>query len=107
MSKIDYTLKVAGVSFYQDAILKLYKSNKEFNPQKLKLVREPTNPFDKNAIQVVYGDEKLGYIPKLYSKTFADKMDNGRVLELEFIAWNVPSSEYVRNVGITIRVKEI
>jgi HIRAN domain len=39
------------------------------------LVREPTNGFDPNAVQVWVDDKHVGYIPKRENQTLAKTMD--------------------------------
>ena len=43
----------------------------------LKLVREPDNQFDKNAVQVWHKEEMVGFIPAHTAVTLASEMDNG------------------------------
>jgi HIRAN domain len=47
------------------------------NQQSLTLRREPTNPADKNAILVMYGQYALGYLPRGLASSIAPMMDNG------------------------------
>lgn len=79
------SIKVAGTSFYQDAIESLGTPNDDystpkkvfietfgegekvfeydFNPD-IELIPEPTNEHDKNAIRVEADDELIGYVPR-------------------------------------------
>jgi hypothetical protein len=41
----------------------------------LKLIREPTNKFDANAIAVYCGDQRVGYIPSKQNKVLAGFID--------------------------------
>lgn len=44
---------------------------------KLKLIPEPENPYDKYAIKVVYGDNfQIGYIPREYSKLISEYLES-------------------------------
>lgn len=49
---------------------------------KVELVPEPTNEFDKNAIKVCLADADhqvhLGYVPKFYSKELSDLLKSGK-----------------------------
>lgn len=64
--KRDYYLRfsIAGFSYYEGVIafrkLKIGK--------KLILKREPTNTYDKHAIEIYFKDLKLGYVPKHESR---------------------------------------
>lgn len=54
---------------------------RELEPgQKLKLLREPENPYDKRAILVMNGDKKLGYLPRRLNGIFCRLMDAGKYL---------------------------
>ena len=54
------TFYIAGFRYYDGAlVLDKLKPGK-----KLKLVPEPDNPYDPNAMQVCYKKTKLGYIPR-------------------------------------------
>ena len=48
--------------------------------QKLTLLREPDNAYDKRAILVMDGDVKLGYIPRKLNGIFSRLMDAGKYL---------------------------
>jgi hypothetical protein len=79
------------------------------------LVREPNNPFGRNAIQVrriVYSDvldkprlgEQLGYVSHDLAEELAPQMDDGCVL----FAWimNVTGGEDDKNLGVNIQLEE-
>jgi len=69
------------------------------------LVREPDNPHDKNAIRVMLGDKKLGYVPRAIAKDLAPQMDAGK----DFLALFVSRNEHPLHdiVGLTVRITEI
>lgn len=72
----------------------------------LALVREPDNPYDSNAIQVVAWDQfHLGYIPKAYNHYLAQLMDTGS----RFEACNYQRNEHphYRMLGISIEIREV
>lgn len=48
--------------------------------QKLILLREPENPYDKRAILVMDGDFKLGYVPRKDNGILSRLMDAGKYL---------------------------
>lgn len=80
------TFRVAGVSYRQDDILELADENSdfsmtrreiidagmeneriyqyEFDPHRVELIPEPSNPYDPNAIKVVIDGVHVGYIKK-------------------------------------------
>ena len=47
----------------------------------LKLVREPDNPYDVNAVRVEWHGEKLGYLPRRENRAVAAEMDRGGKIE--------------------------
>ena len=46
----------------------------------LELVREPDNPYDTRAVAVYWGDERIGYLPRLENAVAAGLMDRGERL---------------------------
>lgn len=65
--------KIAGVTHEnrQENILRLYEG------QQLQLLREPTNPYDSNAIAVIGSGRQIGYIPRNIALRLAPKLDSG------------------------------
>ena len=57
----EFNSKIMGTSFKKlsDEIISILEEGDEFV-----LVPEPTNEFDKNAIQVYFGEYAIGYIAK-------------------------------------------
>lgn len=49
--------------------------------ERLKLVREPDNPYDANAVRVEWRGVMLGYVPRRDNAAVARQMDHGTVLE--------------------------
>jgi hypothetical protein len=47
----------------------------------LRLVREPANPHDANAIRVEWKDRMLGYVPRRENSHLARQMDRGAAIE--------------------------
>lgn len=47
----------------------------------LVLVREPENPYDRNAIRVEWQGEKLGYLPRAENREVAVELDHGGRVE--------------------------
>lgn len=66
---------VAGTSY-----LNLSEIEKELTTKEteLSLKREPENEYDTFAVQVLYKEQKLGYIPKSKNQTIARLMDAGK-----------------------------
>lgn len=47
----------------------------------LKLVREPANPHDSNAIRVEWQGKQLGYLPRAENQAIAVELDRGSRVE--------------------------
>lgn len=45
--------------------------------QRLRVVREPENPYDKRAIALYAGDRRIGYVPRRLNKMPARLLDAG------------------------------
>ncbi len=43
----------------------------------LRLVREPANPYDPNAVKIFHGDAPLGYVPAIHARHLAPLIDLG------------------------------
>jgi len=72
--EIPYVINVAGVSWEnrQDEILTLT------NGLELKLIRNPSNKYDKYAIAVKTNDNRqIGWIPKDYARILSPEIDAG------------------------------
>lgn len=70
-----YTLKIAGIKYYIDDTLILAEEDK------LILIREPNNQYDKYATAIYTMDKKkIGYIPRQNNRVFARLMDGGKLL---------------------------
>ena len=48
---------------------------------KLTLIREPDNRFDRNAVRVEWKGRKLGYLPRAENRAVARALDAGEQLE--------------------------
>lgn len=85
--------KVVGVTFANEdgssrqAIIKSMANN---SPVRLK--REPTNIYDKNAVAVFYMDQQIGYIGKQFAQILAPLMDQGRVFNAKIDTTDVYKS---------------
>lgn len=68
---------LAGFQYYAGKAV--WKSMHEGN--RLTLVREPANPYDKNAIRVDWHGRQLGYVPRRDNAALARLMDKGTVMD--------------------------
>lgn len=72
--KCEYSFhsKVVGSTFCggQDII-----KNELSEKDELKLIPEPDNKFDKNAIMVFWKDKRIGYLPKETSEKIQDDLE--------------------------------
>ncbi len=53
---------------------------------RLRLRREPENPHDPNAVAVMLGDMRLGYVPRRANLPVAALLDGGAEIEAEVIS---------------------
>lgn len=83
-----------------DKYPKAHEDLKVVPGESLRLIREPGNPFDANAIAVcVYGDDRiLGYVNKGLARQLARRIDGG--LELECLALRAPAVSNIFTVVI-------
>jgi hypothetical protein len=70
-------VNVAGLDYikYIDEIFAMIKVG-----DKLELVREASNEYDKHAILVNYRGEKIGYVPRKNNYILSKLMDGGKLL---------------------------
>lgn len=62
----------------------------------LTLVREPDNPHDRNAIQVLWQGHMLGFVPRRENRAVARAMDNGQPLIARVVALRPDESPWRR-----------
>ena len=68
---------IAGFQFHSgDAIWPSLAAGEE-----LKLVREPSNTHDPDAVAVFFRDQQLGYVPRGENGAIAQMLDRGETLE--------------------------
>ena len=72
-SHYSRTFFVAGTRFHQMKERDVAKRLAEGTG--LKLEQEPTNPYDPNAVKILYEDFMLGYVPKVHSSEVSAMMD--------------------------------
>lgn len=114
------TVKVAGVSFHQDAIMSLgvknpdyTKTRKEiveeglvgkwiheykFSPQKVELIPEPDNPHSENgsALKVVVDGVHIGYVKDEYSEHVNDLLDDNQIAKVSCSIDGGNKKRYIR-----------
>ena len=81
----DRSVGIVGTSFYPGAwnLLKRLRSGNQ-----LRVVRQPTNKYDKNAIGVFWGSKQLGHVPRGLAAELAPVMDAG--IEIKAMKENGP-----------------
>lgn len=72
--------EVAGVSHRSRAIKDIipYLNIKD----EIKLVKEPTNQYDKYAVKVVFDRKKVGYVPRKHSKMVTHMIEEGMIQKI-------------------------
>lgn len=104
------TIRVAGVSFrpgYPDNLLNLGNAYPEGQLIELELKREPTNPYDENAIMVLLKKtgEHVGYIPKALNLPWVEHLDAGGDVVARVDEVVVSKKGGGRQPGLLINVK--
>lgn len=79
----DYNIKIAGVSFHQRELGKLYET--DWNNIEITLVADPNNKVDPNAIQICADGEHIGFIPALVAPHLKSLIDNGQKFECALV----------------------
>ncbi len=73
----------------------------------LMLKREPGNPHDANAIQVLWHDQLLGFVPRRENKAVARAMDRGEPLVARVVALRPDESPWRRlRFEISVRLND-
>lgn len=100
--------KVAGVTFEnrQSKIINLIKDGILFIGAKLYLRTEPTNIYDKYAVQVLSSNKvQIGYLSKEINRDFCIKIQSGTIFDVSVEEITGGSANY--SYGITIKVIEL
>lgn len=102
-SRIMSTFHIAGFQHHDGAfVLDKLKPGK-----KLKMVGEPDNPYDPNAIALRYKGVMLGYIPRIENSQFALMTYFGHANAFEARVLQVnPEAEPWNQVRVGIYVKD-
>jgi len=91
------TIFVAGFNYYDgpeaESLLEV--------GMPLQLNRQPHNQYDKDAIEILTGEAKLGYIPRTENKTIARLMDQGIQVQAE-IKELYPEENFVDKVKVEV-----
>lgn len=67
--------KAVGTSHYQKQLSRLAGPKREYGKNdrlRVLLIEEPDNPYDTNAVQVVFQEQTLGYLPKKAAATYKE-----------------------------------
>ncbi len=102
-SRIMSTFYISGFQFHGGAfVLDKLKPGK-----KLKMVGEPDNPYDPNAIVLRYKGIKLGYVPRSENSQFALMLYFGHADAFEARVLQVdPEAEPWNQVRVGVYVKD-
>ena len=101
-------IPVVGVSFvegYPSHIYKLASMSRQQGDIFVSLVRNPENPYDKNAIEVRFGEQMLGHLPKEVAARLAPALDKGEQFLASVYQIRI-SSENPNNPGLDILVDQ-
>ena len=100
---MDVHSKVMGSSFIPDVekTLKTLVVGQELN-----LVREPTNDYDKHAIQVLAGNDRIGFLAAHVAREFAPRIDNDGVKFYCYVADITGGTEDKPNYGVNLRLTD-
>jgi hypothetical protein len=72
----------------------------------LRLVREPANPHDANAIRVEWKERMLGYVPRRDNTHLARQMDRGAAIEARITELRARSNgRHLISYEIFVRLK--
>lgn len=85
----SFYLKIAGVTFEgRQRLISGLSRKGELNPGTLlRIVAEPNNPYDSNAVKVMtISGETLGYIPKQHNSTIAYNLRMGKQYKVTVLA---------------------
>lgn len=96
--------KIVGVTKNNDDGMPIQSILKTLSPSdKIILVREPDNPYDKNAIKVICEYQHIGYIQSDLAETLAPLMDSGKQISASItgITGGTSGKSYGCNILIT------
>ncbi len=79
----DYNIKIAGVSFRQKELGKLYEA--DWNEVQIRIEPEPNNKYDENAVAIYADDVHIGYIPGLVAPHIKSLLNEGQSFEYALV----------------------
>lgn len=99
----EWTFNLAGVTF-ENRLAKIARHARRNSAYKL--IREPENPYDGNAILVTANGYDIGYVPRKINGIIAKAMDEGIVLKAQFQRKHI-DDETGKVVGFMIKIKAV
>ena len=69
------SVNVAGESHYQDALRAIAGAGEVRHETEARLIREPENEYDPNAIRVEIDGRKVGYLPRDLAPAWGPRLD--------------------------------
>ncbi len=100
-----YTIPVAGESFDNHdgtSRQKIIKSMRLADP--VTLLREPDNPYDRNAIAVHHASGQIGYVSRDNAKWLAEVIDGGREVRALVLSMDTAETERGPLLGVVLRI---
>lgn len=106
LKKRTFWINVVGIQYEnKDGSSRKKYLLKLTNSDTIKLIREPDNPYDQNAIKLVYGDNfQIGYIPMDKSKIIAPYLDQEYEYNVESFQIEREDIGYKLSCGIKLRI---
>ena len=93
---------IAGLQYYE--VLEVWK-DLEIG-QRLELIPEPDNRYDKHAVIVAFGDKKLGYLPRSENRAVSKILLDGYDAYEARIQSLYNQNPMFERIEICLRVKE-
>ncbi|MDR2027760.1 MAG: HIRAN domain-containing protein [Prevotellaceae bacterium] len=95
--------EIAGFTYYEGPVV----FNQLQTGTALRLVFEPENRYDPNAIALYFGEYKLGFIPRVMNKTLSIFFEQGYDDIFEAIINRVsPDRQPEDQIGVVVYLKE-
>lgn len=96
INTMTFNTKIVGVTHYDQSVIRSLKRG-----QTLRAVREPNNPYDRNAIAVYYKNTIIGHLSKELAEKFARELDRGN--NMNITVNEVTGAEYNR-YGVNVKI---
>lgn len=101
--KVTHNFYIAGVKFHQARSVLSEMAEGDV----LILEPEPTNPYDPNAVRIIFdnGDKRamLGFVPKKFSSEVSAALEVGKSLICELVQLNVAATTWEQ---LKVEIKE-